>query len=32
MSWLGVIINAMDMNLNKLYKMVRDRKTLCAAS
>ena len=29
--WLDGIINAMDMNLGKLWEMVRDRKALRAA-
>ena len=32
MRWLDGIINAMDMNLGKLRKMVRDRKAWHAAA
>ena len=31
MRWLGCITNLMDMNLNKLREMVKDRKAWCTA-
>ena len=31
MRWLDGMADAMDMNLGKLWEMVRDRNTWCAA-